>query len=118
MYEEFTHAAKLLDEGHRITAQWNCGGDEALVDFSVDDERVSYGDPLFDELYEPLMITLELPSTGEYFVEGKGKFLLDDGQLFVEHESVANGLDWDVETGEETLIEDKQLGGRARMQTW
>ena len=64
---------KILKAGKEITLEWDCGGDEAIISTFMDRELMDYRDPFVEQLYIYLVNYLNLPSVGEFDLEGIGK---------------------------------------------
>lgn len=82
----------VLSSGKKITFEWDCGGDETLIDVFENKKptNAKWVDPLCDVVAEKL----ELPNAGEYFVKGGGELVLKKEDLYVKHNSVASGTNY------------------------
>ncbi len=73
----------LLEEGKQIKVTWDCGGDEAILSIWIDEVRLPYDHELAEALDLYLVNYLELPSVGEFQMEGGGKITqTEEGLLF------------------------------------
>jgi len=95
---------KLVKAGKVIKLKWDCGGDEIHLTVLVDDKEVNYEDKIFEALDVYVMNQLNLPDAGEFAMEGGGTIIEEDGEIYVEYESMWTGYadesgDW-VNTNE------------------
>ncbi|MFK8102816.1 MAG: hypothetical protein AB8G15_09840 [Saprospiraceae bacterium] len=73
----------LLEEGKQIKVTWDCGGDEAILGIWIDEKRLAYDHELAEALDLYLINYLELPSVGEFQMEGGGSITqTEEGLLF------------------------------------
>ena len=77
----------LLNSGKEIDIKWDCGGDEAILSFFINDKQISYDNKLVEMLDIYLINHLALPSAGEFAMEGGGKIILENNQVFIEYYS-------------------------------
>ena len=84
----------ILNSGRKVTFEWDCGGDETIVDLFVDGENQSQTDEA-EDLIDVIIEELQLPNAGEYFVHGKAELLQDGDQLKINHTSQHSGVSWD-----------------------
>lgn len=93
---------KLLAAGKKITFRWDCGNDEALIYMSVDGKEIDYKDPYYDGLFisfdEYLCEYLDLPSAGEFSLEGLASIEKRDDGIYIVYVNVTKG--YADETGE------------------
>lgn len=94
--EEAIFAA--LELGKKITVQWDCGGDEAIITSFIDGEQLMYNNSFARELDMYLINFLHLPDTGPFSMVGKGTVVLKDNEIYLEYESIMIGME-DFETG-------------------
>jgi hypothetical protein len=77
-----------ITSGQKITAHWDAGGDECLVDVMADGavtgNECSYLGDCIEEV-------LQLPSAGEDFVQGSGEVFIRENQLWMKYRSEAFG---------------------------
>ena len=107
----------LLQAGRALTVGWHCGGDESFVSTFLDGQPVAanYADAqdlavLLDAYLTEL---LDLPSVGEFDMEGEGRIFRDGADIVIEYQSVANTY-WDEDWKEEFTDEELQAMGVAR----
>lgn len=84
---------EILSTGKKLTIKWDCGGDEALVYPYVDGKGVDFGDPLFLDLDMFIINFLELPSAGEFAMDGKGEIILEEESVYLVCESILRGYE-------------------------
>ena len=93
---------ELLAAGKKITFRWDCGNDEALVYMSIDGKEVNYSDPVYENLSssfdEYLCEYLDLPSAGEFSLEGLASIEKRDDGIYIVFVNVTKG--YADETGE------------------
>ncbi|WP_299460921.1 hypothetical protein [uncultured Microscilla sp.] len=82
--------ADLYAQKHRITAVWDCGGDETIVRLLLDGQALCDSYPVLCEKLRDLLIEkLQLPNTGEYYNQGRGWLELDQyAHVFVCYDAV------------------------------
>lgn len=76
----------IIHQKQTLTAKWDCGGDQAIIDYYLDGKQVHYQSQLYEALEDlsQLMIwALELPEVGDYGVTGEGCFYFDDKNRFI-----------------------------------
>lgn len=81
-----TTLESLLKQGDTITLKWDCGGDEALIDIQYNNTLISEtpnAPDWVDALYMHLLNTIQLPSAGEFSMDGKGELLLQDQKILL-----------------------------------
>ncbi len=84
---------KLLKAGKEITLKWDCGGDEAIVIPYLDGKKMDYKDKYVEKLYIYIANYLNLPDVGEFHMEGEGKLVEDNGEVYIEYESIMKGYE-------------------------
>lgn len=84
---------KLLRAGKEITLKWDCGGDEAIVTPYFDGKEMDYRDKYVEKLYIYIANYLNLPDVGEFQMEGGGKLIEDNGEVYIEYESIMKGYE-------------------------
>ena len=104
-----------LNDGKALTASWDAGGDEMLVDVLLDGTRLDWDDLL--AVGEAIGWALNLPSAGEYFVKGAGTIFLEDGVVMIEHSSEESGWGWDPITNDEVELEASQVSAKVALFT-
>ena len=82
----------ILATGKRIKLEWECGGDEAFLYILIDDKQITYKDITDDlegliELEIYLMNFLNLPDAGEFSLQGGGKIIEENDNLYLVCES-------------------------------
>jgi hypothetical protein len=83
---------KEIEQNKIITVKWDCGGDEAFAYFSIDEKTID--DPELSEDLEMMIINeLDLPDAGEFVLEGKGRIIFENNELYIEYNSVLKELD-------------------------
>lgn len=90
----------LLESGKKITLRWDCGGDEALIYSFIDGKEVDFKDPLFLELDMLILNTIDLPSAGEFSMDGTGEIILETGKIYLVCESIFRGYEDYTQEGE------------------
>lgn len=97
--EVIQEITKLQQEGKKITAKWDCGGDDTIVTLLLGEEYLwETHEKLCEELKEHLINKLSLPNTGECYNEGKGWIEQDEyGQVYLCYTSLVynRGNIWD-----------------------
>lgn len=76
----------IINQKQTLAAKWDCGGDQAIIDYYLDGKQVHYQSQLYEALEDlsQLMIwSLELPEVGDYGVTGEGRFYFDDKNRFL-----------------------------------
>ncbi len=79
---------QLIWEGKTVGADWDCGGDEAIVQIHINGEvwDEPYGETSVSwQLGDLLIDILGLPSAGECYNKGEGLFHLNDQDQLVLH---------------------------------
>lgn len=89
---------KAIQSGNEITVKWNCGGDEAIISLFINGEQLKYDNPFVQELDLYLINYLNLPDVGEFDMEGLGKFIIENDEVYIEYESIMKGME-DYENG-------------------
>lgn len=84
---------EILDSGKEIKLEWECGGDEALLYIIVNDKPISNDYPpsdleVFGELEIYLMNFLNLPDAGEFSLQGGGKIIEENSNIYLIYESM------------------------------
>jgi hypothetical protein len=110
-YELEEQLRSILNNGQKIAIKWDCGGDEALVYPAIDGKDLAYNDELSVALSDYLIMHLDLPSVGEYFVKGAGELRLNGDEIYIEHHSEANGYGYDYETETEYWVKNEKIDG-------
>ena len=100
----------LLGNGHALTVRWDCGGDESFVYTQLDGQElpVNFNDPhdLSHQLDQYLTMKLNLPSAGEFSMEGTGRIFQEGPEVIIEYQSEAFGDDsWMEDLSDEELAE-------------
>ncbi len=77
----------LLLAGDKITFDFNCGNDEGLIDTYYNGESTYVlGNLDFSQYLEELIFTtLDLPSVGEYCVDGTGSLFLKNNNIYLKY---------------------------------
>ena len=83
---------KLVRAGKVIKLKWDCGGDEAHVFVTIDGEEINYHDKIFEALDIHVINMLNLPDVGEFAMEGEGTIIEDNGEIYIEYESILKGF--------------------------
>ena len=76
----------IINQKQTLTAKWDCGGDQAIIDYYLNGNQIAYQSQLYEALEDlsQLMIwSLELPEVGDYGVIGEGRFYFDDKNRFL-----------------------------------
>lgn len=87
---------ELLQEGHRVTVHWDCGGDESFVYTSIDGQEQESTYEAGDFAYEVeqlLTEELQLPDAGEFSMTGDGAFFLEGRNVGLQYQSAADVYD-------------------------
>lgn len=89
---------RLLRAGKEITLKWDCGGDEAIVTPYLNGKEMNYRDSYVEKLYIYIANYLNLPDVGEFVMEGGGKLTEENGEVYIQYESVMKAYeDYDEE---------------------
>lgn len=94
MYNKSLIEAQILEALNaekKVSVKWNCGGDEALIALFLDDKEVPYDDELAQETQMYLVNYLDLPDAGEFYMDGDGNIIEENGKLYIEYESIWRG---------------------------
>lgn len=90
-----TKTEELLAAGKKITFRWDCGNDEALIYMSIDGKEVDYNDPVYENLSisfdEYLCEYLDLPSAGEFSMEGLASIEKREDGIYIVYLNVMKG---------------------------
>lgn len=87
-----------LNKNGKLAFTWSSGGDEAFLTV----EGVGYEDEYQEELSDYLIDKLEIPSAGEFTMNGQGTMYQKDNEVRVVFSSMYKELsDYNEETGEE-----------------
>lgn len=78
---------QLIQEGKTITVSWDCGGDEAFAYIQINGQQLEFGNPLAEAMDMFLINRLDLPSAGEFTLEGGGSITLEEGELWLDYAS-------------------------------
>lgn len=92
---------EVLESGNKLTLRWDCGGDEAIISSFINGTPMDYQDELAEELDLYLINFLELPSAGEFSMEGTGEVIYEDGNIYLICESIMHGYADYSEEGED-----------------
>lgn len=98
----------LLREKSNLAVSWECGNDEAIITFEkgVLPDHKEAVDDLEDYLYHKL----ELPSAGEFTMNGDGNLYMEDGRVKIKYNSVFKELfDYDPELDKEIYGEEWKI---------
>lgn len=98
---------QLLEEGKTITVSWDCGGDEAFAYIQMDGQELDYEHPLAAAMDLFLINRLDLPSVGEFNLEGGGNIALKEGELWLNYASKSQFY-WDEEEYEYMVEHSKE----------
>jgi hypothetical protein len=79
---------RKLKAGEVLTVEWDCGGDEAIVAISSSTDTNDNATPFSDALHLYIINLLMLPDVGEFSMEGKGKIYEENGNIYLECESI------------------------------
>lgn len=90
----------LLKSNKKITLRWDCGGDEALIYSFIDGKEIDFEDPLSSELDMLILNAIELPSVGEFSMDGTGEIILEDDKVYLVCESIFRGYEDYTQEGE------------------
>lgn len=88
-----------IESGEKIELKWDAGGDETLVWVSANGVEIEWSQ--CDDLVDLVIEVLDLPNTGEYFVNGGGELQATEGKLLIKHESKHCGIEYPFEEGKE-----------------
>jgi len=103
-----TWLPQLLKEKGELAVSWECGGDEAIITF--EDGRNSGLKEAFDDLEDYLYHKLELPSAGEFQMNGGGHVYMKDDAVKVKYSSVYTELlDYNAELEKEIYGEEEEM---------
>ncbi len=90
----------ILNEGKELTLIWNCGGDEAIIDVFIDGKSQPYDGEFISSLCMFITNFMNLPDAGEFAMEGKGKILLENNNIYLECESILKGYEGFTKEGD------------------
>jgi hypothetical protein len=108
----------LLAAGKKITFRWDCGNDEALIYTAIDGKQIGYKDETYGDLDmeygDYLHEYLDLPSAGEFSLEGLASIEKRDDGIYIVFVNVTKGYadesgEWQ-EVNEEERDEVKLFG--------
>lgn len=91
---------ELLIAGKKITIDFNCGNDEAHITPFIDGKIAEYG-KLYFNLEELIFVELNLPSNGEYMVQGSGYLTIEDNDIFLYYDLEGFTYDWENDSDDE-----------------
>jgi len=70
---------ELKKKNQKLTAKWNAGGDQTILNFLIDGNYIDWSqDSVFDKLRTFLVTKFQLPNAGEYYNQGKAEIKLPD----------------------------------------
>ncbi|MGI4869926.1 MAG: hypothetical protein ACRYFX_01975 [Janthinobacterium lividum] len=100
----------LLENGHTLTVRWDCGGDESFVYTQLDGQElpaVYDNTPNLARLLDQYLTErLDLPSAGEFSMQGTGRIFQEGAEVVIEYESRATGDNsWMEDLSDEELAE-------------
>lgn len=84
---------EILTSGRKLTLKWECGGDEALVYPFVDGKEMNFESDLYSEIDMLILNLLELPSAGEFSMDGTGEVILENNKIYLVCESIMHGYE-------------------------
>lgn len=93
---------QLLQEGKTITVSWDCGGDEAFAYIQINGQQLEFGNPLAEAMDMFLINRLDLPSAGEFTLQGGGTITLKEGEIWLNYASESQ-VYWEEEEYEELV---------------
>lgn len=91
---------KKLNSGRKLSVDWNCGGDEAILTIFQDGKQIPWESEFGTQLSIYLSNFLNLPDVGEFLLEGKGEILLENNVIVLKYESYLKGYQDYTQTGE------------------
>lgn len=100
---------KLLNEKESLPFTWESGNDEAFLTFqdSTDADREN-----FEDLENYMIDKLDIPSAGEFQMNGSGMIYMANGIARLKYSSIfKTTIDFNEETEEEIFGEEEQDGG-------
>ncbi|MFK7799163.1 MAG: hypothetical protein AB8E82_17055 [Aureispira sp.] len=77
----------FIKAGQQLTVSWDCGSDEAFAYLHIDGEKIPWSNPIADAMDLFLINRLELPSAGDFSLQGKGTLELHEGKLWLVYAS-------------------------------
>lgn len=99
-----------IQQGHALAVRWNCGGDESFVytELNGAEQRADYSNehdfPMLLDYY--LTDLLELPSAGEFSLEGGGRIFQEGREVLIDYQSRAFAdVSWIDEMSDEELAD-------------
>lgn len=84
---------QAIEADKEIKVRWNCGDDQATISVFLDGERLKHENPFVREIDVYLMNYLDLPSVGPFELEGEGKFVIENDELYIVYESYLKGTE-------------------------
>lgn len=102
--------AQTLQAGHLLTVRWECGGDEGFVYTEIDGQEIEAGynneKDLAYLLEQYLTERLNLPSAGEFSMEGTGRIFQEGPDVIIDYQSQAfTDESWMEDMSDEELAE-------------
>lgn len=98
-----------VKENRNIEFSWESGNDEGFVTFQ-DSEAI--GQDRLDDLESYIVDKLDIPSAGEFQMNGSGFIYLDNNLIKVKYSSIMKSLvDFDEQTEEEIYSEEEHDSG-------
>ncbi len=85
--------SKAIEAGKEISVKWDCGGDEAIMTIYIDEQQLGYNNAFAEKLDLYLMNRLNLPDAGPFSMQGGGKFLVEEDEVYFEYESRWKGYE-------------------------
>jgi len=89
---------KAINSEKEISVKWDCGGDQAIITVYIDGTELNYDNAFAQEMDMYLINKLDLPDVGEFAMEGGGKIIMEQENIYIEYESRWKGYeDFDEE---------------------
>jgi hypothetical protein len=96
----------LIASGKEVSLKWDCGGDQAVITIFLDGQRLNYHDEFAKRLDIYLINFLNLPDVGDFEMEGQGRIIEHNGEIYLEYESIMKGyLDFGEQGEKEEWVE-------------
>lgn len=108
----------IVEAGKKIKLKWDCGGDEAIIYITIDNENLKYDNIFAQELDLYMINYLNLPDVGEFAMEGSGEIVKEAEELYVIYESILKGYeDYESEEGgwKEINERDETYSGKKKL---
>lgn len=85
------YISSILNAKAKFNVEWDCGGDQAILEFFLHGNKLDYDHPFHEALSFHIINKLYLPSVGEISLSGKGEIKQDEEGIFLECESIMHG---------------------------